>query len=126
MTQDTEVTPYERLGGYDGIVSVAGNFLHRVHEDPRLERFWETRSDEVLAAARQRMVLYLTAAAGGPALYLGRDIEKAHQGMGVTPEEWDIYMGYVKVALEEHGLSGAAFEEMYGFLQSHKAVVVEA
>jgi hemoglobin len=122
----TEDTPYSRLGGYDKIDAVARSLFARLSEDPQLARFWETRSTDTLAAAAQLMVLYLSEAAGGPAHYLGRDLATAHKGLRITPEEWDIYMRHARAALEEEGVSGAEFEEVYGFLLSHKEAVVDS
>ena len=36
------------------------------------------------------LVAYVSAAAGGPAHYVGRDMKAAHHHLGISPADWEI------------------------------------
>jgi hemoglobin len=61
---------YSRLGGYDAIAAVVDDLLVRLHEDPRLRRFWTSPRTDSSNRERQLAVDFIAAAAGGPNFYL--------------------------------------------------------
>jgi hemoglobin len=75
---------YARLGGYDAIAAVADDLLPRLRSDPRLQRFWTSpRSIDTNNRERQLLVDFISASAGWPTFYLGRDMKTSHKGMGI-------------------------------------------
>jgi hemoglobin len=59
----------------------------RNRADPQLRDYWKGASHDNRRRARQLIVDYMTEAAGGPALYTGRDMKTAHVGMGISPSD---------------------------------------
>ena len=85
MQQAATPSLYTRLGGYDAIAAVVDDLLARLRSDALLARFWTSpRSADTNDRERQLAVDFVAASAGGPTIYLGRDMKLSHKGMGIT------------------------------------------
>jgi len=97
---ETPKSLYVRLGGYDAIAAVVDDLLPRLREDSLLGRFWTSpRSVDTNNRERQLAIDYIAAAAGGPTIYLGRDMKLAHKGMGITKADYAAFMRCLSVTL---------------------------
>ena len=81
--------------------AILDDVLARFQEDPRFARFGMGRSADSRRRARQLLVDQICSLAGGPSLYIGRDMRTAHEGLGITPAEWDISMQHTEATLEK-------------------------
>ncbi len=117
---------YERLGGYDGIAAVAGDFLPRVQGDERLGRFWKNRGDDGIAREKQLLIDFLSSASGGPMYYTGRDMATAHKGMDISEDDWGRMVGHLTATLEKFQVPEREKSEVLAFIDSTKAEIVEA
>jgi hemoglobin len=88
-TAFAQETLYKRLGGYDAIAAVSDDFIGRLLADPMFERFFAGFSTDSKERIRQLIVDFVCEKAGGPCIYIGRDMKTAHAGIGITKEEWD-------------------------------------
>jgi len=103
---ETPKSLYLRLGGYDAIAAVVDDLLPRLRQDSLLGRFWTSpRSVDTNNRERQLAIDFIAAAAGGPTIYLGRDMKLAHKGIGITKADYAAFMrclfgqsGYVRDA----------------------------
>ena len=86
-------TLYARLGGYDGIAAVVEDLLPRLAKDPRLGRFWQHRGEDGVRREKQLLIDFLCASAGGPLLYVGRDMKTSHKGMAISEDDWRAFIG---------------------------------
>ena len=86
---------YKRLGGFDALAAVADNFIPRLVADPQLGKYFVGHSTDSLHHIRELMVEQLCGATGGPCYYLGRTMQAAHAGMGITDGEWDIAVDHL-------------------------------
>jgi hemoglobin len=120
-----EQSLYQRLGGYDGIVAATDDFLARLQADPQLKDYWKGSSVEVRRRGRQLVVDFMVEAAGGPAYYVGRDMKKAHEGMGISDADWTIFMQHAEAMLDHFNIPERERGEVLGFLASMKDDVVE-
>lgn len=118
-------TLYERLGGYDAIAAVASNLLPRLENDAQLGRFWENRGDDGIAREKQLLIDYLCTSAGGPMLYTGRDMQTSHRGMGITENDWQIFIGHVKATLADFQVPQQEQDDVLAFIDSTRADIVE-
>jgi hypothetical protein len=76
---------YKRLRGYDAITAVVDDLLPRLRQDSLLGRFWTSpRSVDTNNREHQLALAVIVSAAGGPTIYLGRDMKLAHTGMGIS------------------------------------------
>jgi len=115
---------YERLGRYDGIARIADEYLKGVRADPQFARF-SGRGADSLARPRQLLKDQLCALTGGPCVYIGRDMRKAHGGLGITDAEWSLSMKYMEGALEKCQVSGTEKHEFLAVIESLKQQIVE-
>src|SRR2546426_6410122 len=92
---------YERLGGLEAITSVVDSFVGRCAGDDRINRKFE-RTD--VPRLKKMLVDQVCEAAGGPCTYTGRDMQRTHDGMAVTPGGFDAPVeGFVATLGEVQG-----------------------
>jgi len=120
-----ENTLYARLGGYDALAAVVDNLLPRLMSDQRLGRFWAHRGEDGLRREKQLLIDFLCQSAGGPLLYVGRDMKTSHKGMRISEDDWSAFLGHLKATLDEFKVPVAEKETVIAFVQSTKADIVE-
>ena len=116
---------YERLGGYDGLTVFAGNLLPRLQGDAQLGRFWQNRGDDGVAREAQLLVDFLSASAGGPMYYTGRDMAATHKGMKISEADWNIFLGHAADTMQALSVPQAEVDDVVGFVLSLKDDIVE-
>jgi hemoglobin len=118
-------TLYERLGGYDAISAVADDLLPRLRADPQLGRFWAYRGEDGVMREKQLLVDFLCAVSGGPMYYRGRDMAPCHRGMGITEDDWNVFLGHAAATLAEFKVPDAEQADVVAFVQSLKEEIVD-
>jgi hemoglobin len=118
-------TLYARLGGYDAIVAVTENLLSRLTKDPQLSRFWKNRGDDGVRREKQLLVDFLCASAGGPLLYVGRDMKTSHKGMGISESDWRTFIGHLEATLDSFKVPTSERAAVLAFVDSTKRDIVE-
>ena len=118
-------TLYARLGGYDGIAAVVENLLPRLAKDPRLARFWQHRGEDGVRREKQLLIDFLCASAGGPLLYVGRDMKTSHKGMAISEDDWRAFIGHVEATLDSFNVPQSERAAVLGFVDSTKPDIVE-
>jgi hemoglobin len=116
---------YARLGRYDAIAAVVDNLLPRLMSDQRLGRFWAHRGEDGLRREKQLLIDFLCQSAGGPLLYVGRDMKTSHRGMRISEDDWSAFLGHLQATLDEFNVPVAEKETVIAFVQSTKADIVE-
>jgi hemoglobin len=99
---DGSGTLYERLGGREAIASVVEDFYDRMLDDDRVAGFFE---DVDMARQRAHQTQFLSSVTGGPVEYDGREMREAHEGMGITDEDYDIVGGHLDASLADAGVA---------------------
>ncbi|MCE1175428.1 MAG: group 1 truncated hemoglobin [Propionibacteriales bacterium] len=120
----TDPTLYERLGGYDAIAAVSTALLGRLHADPTIGRFWQNRGSDGLAREKQLLIDFLSHAAGGPLLYTGRGLLQSHTGMGITDQDWDLFVGYLNDTLDDFAVPAAERNDLLAYIDSTRVELV--
>jgi len=92
--------------------------------DPRLQRFRLGRSADSRARSRQLLIDQLCALAGGPCVYIGRDMKTSHAGLEITESEWEANMQYIVRALDEHKIPAREKAEFVELFERYKADIV--
>ena len=118
-------TLYARLGGYDAIAAVAHDLVARLAADPQLGRFWQHRGEDGLAREKQLLINFICAAAGGPMVYVGRDMKTSHKGMRIDDGDWAIFMRHVDATLAGFSVPAAERQDVLAFIGSTKGEIVE-
>src|SRR5215212_3699156 len=99
MTEATDQSLYQRLGGYDALAAATDDLLARLQADSQLGGFWKGASADNRRHARQLIVDFMVEAAGGPAYYTGRDMKTSHVGMHINASDWDVFMRHSAATL---------------------------
>lgn len=121
----TEKSLYDRLGGYDAIAAVVNNLLPRLMSDSQLGRFWENRGEDGINREKQLLIDYLCANAGGPLLYTGRDNKTSHKGMGISEDDWTIFIGHLNDTLDSFDLPARERADVTTFIESTRSDIVD-
>ena len=118
---------YARLGGYGAIAAVVDDLLPRLREDSLLGRFWTSpRSVDTNNRERQLAIDYIASAAGGPTIYLGRDMKLAHEGMGISKADYAAFMRCLSLTLDKFQLPEPERGEVVAFTISLEQEIAEA
>ena len=118
---------YSRLGGYDAIAAVIDDLLPRLRSDELLSRFWTSpRSVNTHNRERQLAVDFIAAAAGGPTIYLGRDMKMSHKGMGITKADYTAFMRCLSATMDKFEVREPERSEVVAFATSLEPEIVEA
>src|SRR3989440_6185538 len=118
-------TLYDRLGGYDAIVSVVDDLLARLKADPQLGRFWQHRGEDGVLRERQLLINFLCSSAGGSLMYVGRDMKTAHKGMGIGDGDWQAFIGHVESTLTAFEVPAGGHAVALGFVIGFKAGLLQ-
>jgi hemoglobin len=109
-------TLYTRLGGYDAIVAVVDDLLARLKADAQLGRFWQHRGEDGVLRERQLLINFLSSSAGGPLMYVGRDMKTTHKGMGISESDWLAFIGHVDATLASFEVPASERTAVIGFV----------
>jgi hemoglobin len=117
---------YTRLGGYDAIAAVVDDLLPRLRQDSLLGRFWTSpRSADTNNRERQLAIDFIAAAAGGPTIYLGRDMKVSHAGMGISKTDYAAFMSCLSVTLDAFKVPEPERSEVVAFALSLEPEIAE-
>jgi hemoglobin len=116
---------YDRLGGYDAIAAVVDDFITRLATDPRFSRFFAGFSNDSKKRLRQHILDQFCVAAGGPCVYMGRDMKTSHGGLGITEADWDAAAKHLVEALDKYKVPKAEKDELLAFVVAQKKDIVE-
>jgi len=117
---------YSRLGGYDAIAAVLDDLLPRLRDDPRLRRFWTSpRSIDSNNSERQLAVDFISASAGGPTFYLGRDMKTSHKGMGIDQDDYAAFKKHMAATLEKFNVPERERNDVMSFISSLESDIVK-
>jgi hemoglobin len=112
MTEKTTNPPlYQRLGGYDVIAGFVDETYRILRNDPMFSRF-STRSIDSQQRARQLLIDQICHLAGGPCLYIGRDMKTSHAGLRISEAEWAASIAYTRQALRNHHVGDRESDEV--------------
>ena len=81
-----EESLYQKLGGKPAMEAAVDAFYVKVLADNRVKHFFDNVS---MDKQRRKQKEFLSAAFGGPLPWTGKDMRKAHQGMGLTEEHFN-------------------------------------
>jgi len=112
---------YERVGGESAVKPAVALFYHRVLEDPELADYFRG-VDMTRLRAHQRA--FVTAALGGPELFVGRSLHDAHAGLRIDDRAFDAVVDHLVGALRDVGVDDEAAAEIAERLEPLRAEIV--
>jgi hemoglobin len=120
-----EKTLYQRLGGYDTLADLVDDVGGRFATDDQLKRFFRSLSKDSLARQRQLVLDLICDLAGGPCVYIGRDLKTAHFGLGVSPSDWTRAMGLLGETLVRFNIGERERKDVLALIASLEPQIVE-
>jgi hemoglobin len=120
-----EKSLYQRLGGYDAIAAVVDDFIGRLVADKRFAKFFVGHSEDSLKKIRMHVIDQLCAAAGGPCIYIGRDMKTSHHGLGITSADWDASAKHLVASLDKFKVPAQEKSELLAFVTTLKKDIVD-
>jgi hemoglobin len=112
---------YERLGGIYSIACVVDDFIDRIMNYPRLNANPAVNEahHKVPAPGFKYLVTEMVGwASGGPQKYTGRPMRETHQGLNITPKEWDAFMDDFQQTLDKFSVPVAEQAELKAIVNS--------
>ena len=113
-------TLFEKIGGRE-TVEKASHFLYvNILLDDRIKAFFENTDIE---KQKRKMTAFLTYIFGGPSLYLGKDMRRAHKNAvenGLSDDHVDAMMECVRKALDQVGVDGDSTDEVIKAIEAHR------
>ncbi len=113
-------TLYEEIGGKE-VVEKAANYLYvNIFRDERINQFFE---DVDIDKQKRKMSAFLTNIFGGPSLYLGKDMRRAHKNVvnkGLSDEHVDAMMECVSLTLQEIGIKSDLIQRVLNEIEKHR------
>jgi hemoglobin len=103
------VSIYDKIGGYEAIEVVVGDFYVRVLADDELSRFFTGTNMNRL---KGKQAEFFAAALGGPGPYTGAPMKKVHQGLGITMHHFTLVAGHLSDALAAAGVPSETVTEI--------------
>ncbi len=113
---------YERLGGAQGIESIVDDVIARHLANPIIKTRFENIED--LEHAKKMAREFLSAGAGGPVRYTGRDMRTAHRGMNISEQEYLAVVDDIMGALAKHDIDEATRKDVLAILYALKGDII--
>lgn len=108
---------YERLGGTEGITSIASDLVDNHLKNPALApRFAPLDADKL----KQGAATFFIAGTGGPDVYRGKDMRSVHAGMNASAVEYMAALDDAMAALEKNDVGQREREEVLFVLFSFR------
>jgi len=124
-----ETTLWDRLGGEKGVGKIVDDLIKVVHTDPHLKDIHKPDAPkptpEQLGALRQDIIAYISSKTGGPLKYEGKSMKAAHEGMNITDEQFDIFVGLFKDVLKANMAKEDDIKTIVEALKKEKEKIVQ-
>ena len=128
---DNPGTLYERLGRSEGIRLVVEDFVAHGLADPAVNftrqgtsRSWVPTPVHIDRLIRH-LVQFISAAAGGPGTYEGREMKAVHAGMRIAPAEFDALLRDLEASLVKFSVQAREQKELLALIETTRAEIVE-
>lgn len=118
-------TLYERMGGYDQLSAIVDDFLGRLRDDEAFKRFGGGRSKDSLDRTTQLIKDQFCSLAGGPCVYIGRDMKTSHAGLEITDAEWESMMQKLHATLDKFQIGETEKKEFVALIENTRKDIVE-
>jgi hemoglobin len=114
------VTPFEALGGAEGVRALVDRFYDLMDTSPGAATIRKLHAAS-LKVAREKLTLYLTGWSGGPPVYVARYghpmLRARHLPFSIGTRERDEWLWCMERALDAHEMPGEVREMLLGKLR---------
>jgi len=111
---------YTRLGGNTAIDTVVAVFINNVAADPQINFFFAPVLADTTGVRyrllRQNLSQQICMVAGGPCLYMGKDMRTAHGGMNITLGQFNALVNDLVMAMTTLGVAQTEQNDLLAIL----------
>jgi hemoglobin len=122
-----EKSLYERIGGYKAVAAASDNLVDRLYKNATLNQNPALKAVHDLderAAFKLILSTWVMENTGGPKVYFGRPMDKAHAHLSITNREFDVIMHECLQTFYQLGVGQKEIDELMAGLQSNREKVV--
>ena len=112
-TKSTEPNIYESIGGEAALGAVVDDLYDRILADGRLAGFF---AGAPMPRLKGRQVEFFGQVLGGPMIYQGAAMRRAHVGRGIQQEHFELVAGHLTDSLRAAGVPEATITEIIGMV----------
>jgi hemoglobin len=128
MSEQSNDSLYERLGGVYAVAAVVDDFIDRVMSDARLNA--NPKVDEAHHRVHPAGFKYLVTeqvceATGGPQKYTGRTMADSHEELGITADEWVAFMDDLNQTFDKFDVPAKERGELIAIVESTRGDIVK-
>jgi hemoglobin len=120
---------YDRLGGLPAIALVISDFMDDFLADPVVmanPAVRERKNPDAAPYITFQVTTLVCQLTGGPCQYTGLGMGEAHDGLGVSPAEWDRMAEIFARTLQRHAVPERETEELFALLGPARDDIVVA
>ena len=114
---------FEVIGGADVLVAAIDEFYERVLDDPELGPSFSGIDIDRLKAHQRA---FLAVALGGPQAYEGRPLADAHDGLAITPWQFERTVAHLVRTFSSMGIEPHVIDDIAARLATLEPEIVEA
>ncbi|MCD5347259.1 group 1 truncated hemoglobin [Agromyces sp. H3Y2-19a] len=122
QTEPEALSDYAAVGGAPAISAVVDRFYELVLGDENLVRYFD--GVEMVRLKRHQVALVSTVM-GGPVVYEGRDLRKAHANMGISAGDFAAVAGHLVTALTDAGVPSEIIDRTVSAVAATQPDIVE-
>jgi hemoglobin len=127
--EDVEVieeTLYVRLGGYGAISVVVNQFAEKLFVDPEIGPFFKGMGTDSRKSFIQKNINLVCNATGGPCEVISRSAKTAHDGLGITEENFTVCVGHLTDVLNQNNVPAKEQQELLAIIASLQPDIVQS
>ena len=113
-------TLYEEIGGKKTVEKAAYFLYANILQDDRIKHFFE---DVDIEKQKRKMTAFLTYIFGGPSLYSGKSMRRAHKNAvenGLNDDHVDAMMECVRAALDQLDINNTLINKVTKTIEEHR------
>lgn len=125
--EESRASLYQRLGGRPAIQAVVDDFVGRILNDSRVNKWFAhaSSSPENAIAYKTMLADFICQGAGGPCKYTGPDMFAAHKGRGITNDAFNAVVEDLVATLDKMKVPAREKDQLLGILGPMKPSIVQ-
>lgn len=119
-------TLYDRMGGEAVIAKVVDDLVANVIANDKIKEAHKRHFQEGdVAGLKRKLIDQIGEATGGPQKYMGKNMKEAHQGLGITEDDFNALAADLIKAMDKNGVGKTEQNELLRMFAAMKPDVVE-
>ncbi len=128
-TYAEEQSLYDRIGGYKAVAASVDHLVDNIYKNKTLNQNPALKAVHDLderAAFKLILATWVIENTGGPKVYIGRPMDKAHAHLSISSREFDVILHECKETFYQLGVPEKELNELMAGLEAQREKVVTA